>query len=137
MLKKHFLHRSLIANSQLNRIELVTRLGHHQNKSNDTSSVCSCSASSCQGSVASRRSRGREAPRLSLARSQSRLDDVLQGPPVRLTRPRDSSLGDGLSDGRTNQGSTLGSKVLVVSAVDRAGKVMNPVYSMMAVNFMN
>ena len=98
---------------------------YNQHSHHDSSSCCSC-GSSCAGmSTSSRKSRSRDGPRLSLARSQSRLDHIDSGhqPPLRLTRPRDSSLGDGLSSQEINPTSTMGSKVLVVSAVDRAGKV--------------
>ena len=81
--------------------------------SNSTSSSCCSCGSSCAGMSYSFR-RSREPPRLSLARSQSRMGGEV--------RPRDRSLGDGLSK-RNSDVSSIGSKVLVVSTVDKAGKV--------------
>ena len=84
--------------------------------SNSSSSCCSCgsscamSASSLSGTL---RKRYRDPPKLSLARSSPHLLDGLDD--------NFNPIPDGLSKQSTTSGST--SKVLVVSAVDRSGKV--------------
>ena len=84
--------------------------------SNSSSSCCSCgsscamSASSLSGTL---RKRYRDPPKLSLARSSPHLLDGLDD--------NFNPIPDGLSKQSTTSGSA--SKVLVVSAVDRSGKV--------------
>lgn len=106
--------------SQGNLTTMKNSGDHHKNgdrcSGNSSSSCCSCgsscamSASSLSGTL---RRRYREPPKLSLARSSPHLLDGLDD----NFRP----IPDGLSKQSPSSGSA--SKVLVVSAVDRSGKV--------------